>query len=190
MQDRLPVTAWLLLWRLPVPHLPFDVYSAEEREVPQFLWAAEMKGNSTEAEKKKRSYSSLIVLALCLRYTEKGPTCWRICLLEIITFSGDLPHLSSMKFLRRGPTYHVLSLPLKQRGYFWSWLRFCSKSFSSSSDPQLLLACGVAATPVELHSGWRCPQRAALEGQGGTAPIAGPGRLSAGRPLLGQKDNK
>lgn len=36
-----------------MPHLPFDVYSAEEREVPQFLWAAEMKGNSTEAEKKK-----------------------------------------------------------------------------------------------------------------------------------------
>lgn len=167
------------------------MYIQQKRErCRSFCGQQKWKGIAQRRKKKKRSYSSLIVLALCLRYTEKGPTCWRICLLEIITFSGDLPHLSSMKFLRRGPTYHVLSLPLKQRGYFWSWLRFCSKSFSSSSDPQLLLACGVAATPVELHSGWRCPQRAALEGRGGTAPIAGPGRLSAGRPLLGQKDNK
>lgn len=117
------------------------------------------------------------MLALCLRYTKKSPTCWRICLLEIITFSGDLSHLSSMKFLRKDPTSQVAP---KQWGYFWSKLRFPSKYFSPQFWP-MDTAClwGGGQQPPSLSCvwwwagggtfcpkcGWRHLQEGALGGQ-------------------------
>lgn len=74
------------------------------------------------------------MLTLCLRYTKQSPASWRICLLEV---SGCLSHLSSMKFLRRDPTFHT---DPELRGYSWSRLRFSFESFSPCFWP-LATAC-------------------------------------------------